>query len=821
MDWAGSFRYVFRRLSATPLFSGITLFTIAIAISANTAIFSVVNGVLLRPLPYPEPERLVGVWQTAPGLNIPDLNASPSTYFTYRADKQAFTDIGIWQGDTLSVVGMGEPEQVPALDVSDGVLPLLGVRPALGRIFTHTDDLPGSPKTALLSYGYWQRRFGGDHTVLGRRLQMDGEPREIIGMLPRDFRFLDRNADILVPLQLNERESFIGDFSYQALARLKPGVSLAQANADVARMLPIMVRKFRPAPGMNLEMLASARLGPNVRPLKQDVVGNVGPVLWILLGTVGVVLLIACANVANLLLVRTEGRQHELTICAALGASRWEMARPILLESVTLGLLGGAGGLALGYGAVHLLVALAPSHLPRLQEISIDSNVLAFTFFLSLLAGLLFGLIPVLKYTTPQLGMSLREGGRALSESRQRHRARNVLVVTQVALALVLLISSGLMIRSLQALKRVQPGFTQPEQIQTLRVYIPEAEAKDPVRVVRLWSEFVQRIAALPGVTAVGLSNSITMDGHTDNDPIFVEGLVNVETKIPPLRRFKFIGPGYFGAMGNPLLAGRDLTWTDSLEKRQVVVVSESFAREYWGRPSAALGKRIHETPKAPWREIVGVVGDERDDGPDQKASSLVYWPLLIDHLWGQENSVRRSLSFAIRSPRTGSSAFLDEIRKAIWSVNRNLPVAEVRTVREIYDRSMARTSFTLLMLALAGGMALLLGMVGIYGVISYAVALRTREIGIRMALGAQHRAVRRLFVQQALVLTSIGLAIGLVMALAETRLMSSLLFEVRPMDPITYGAVVILLAAAAWMASYWPARRATTVDPAEALRTQ
>jgi predicted permease len=335
-----------------------------------------------------------------------------------------------------------------------------------------------------------------------------------------------------------------------------------------------------------------------------------------------------------------------------------------------------------------------------------------------------------------------------------------------------------------------------------------------------MWSDFVQRVSAIPGVQAVGLSNSITMDGYTDNDPIFVEGRVNSEAKIPPIRRFKFIAPGFFKAMGNPVLAGRDLTWNDSLEERQVVIVSESLAREYWGSPGAALGKRIHESPKAPWREIVGVVGDERDDGPNKKASTIVYWPILIDHFWG-DNWVRRTMSFAIRSARTGSAGFLGEIRNAIWSVNRNLPIADVRTVREIYDKSMARTSFTLIMLALASGMALVLGIVGIYGVISYSIAQRTREIGIRIALGAQHGTVRRMFVQHALALTAIGVAVGLVVAIAETRVLSSLLFEVNSLDPLTYGAVAVLLALAAWIASYLPARKATTVDPAEALRAQ
>ncbi len=821
MDIRGELKQVFCKLGSAPLFTAITIVTIAIAIGANTAIFSVVNGVLLKPLAYPEPDRLIGVWQTAPGLNIEDLNASPATYFTFRAENKTFEDIGIWQGDALSITGVSEPEQVPAVDVSDGLLPLLGVRPALGHVFTHKDDLPGQPKTAMLSYGYWQRRFGGDRAVLGRRVMMDGEPREVIGILPRDFHFLDRPADVLVPLGLNEGESFIGNFSYQAIARLRPGVTIQQANADVARMLPIMIRKFKPAPGMSVQMFESARIGPNVRPLKKDVVGDIGPVLWLLMGTVGMVLLIACANVANLLLVRAEGRAQELTIRAALGASRWQIARQLLIESVTLGLIGGVCGLALAYGALRVLITLAPSNLPRLNEIVIDPAVLAFTLVVSLLAGLLFGLIPVVKYAGAQLGAALREGGRSLSDSRERHRARSALVIVQVALALVLQVSSGLMIRTLLALKQVHPGFSHPEQIQTVRVFIPESEAKDPVRVVRIWNEFVDRVAAIPGVKSVGLSNSITMDGRTDNDPVFAEGHNDSESKIPPIRRFKFVGPNSFKAMGNPILAGRDLTWADSVEKRRVVLVSENFAREYWGSPAAAIGKRIHETPKAAWREIVGVTGNEFDDGPNKKATAIIYWPMLIDTFWGENNSVRRSMSFAIRSARTGSAGFLQEVRSAIWSVNRNLPISDVRTVAEIYDKSMARTSFTLILLTVASGMALLLGLVGIYGVISYSIAQRTREIGIRIALGAQNGNVHRMFVQHALTLTAIGVGMGLVAAIAETRLLASLLFGVSLLDPLTYGAVAILLGVAAVIASYLPARKATNVDPIKALRAQ
>ncbi len=819
MNWQAQLKQTFRTLAGAPLLTGVIVLTIAIAIGANTATFSVVNSVLLRPLPYPESDRLVGVWQTAPGLGIDKLEASPATYFTYREENKTFTNIGIWQSDSLSITGLAEPEQVVALGASDGILPMLGVQPAIGRIFTHADDLPDRPKTAMLSYGYWQRRFGGERSVLGRRITMDGEPREIIGILPRNFSFLDQKAEVIIPLQLKEDHSVIGNFSYQAIARLKPGISLAQANADVARMIPIMLRKFRPSPGMSLQMEESIKLGPNVRPLKQDVVGDVGSVLWLLMGTVGIVLLIACANVANLLLVRAEGRQQELTIRAALGASRGRIAGQLLSESTVLGLLGGAVGLVLGYGALRLLIALEPSNLPRLNEIHIDPVVLGFTFLVALLAGLIFGSIPAIKYAGTRLGTSLREGGRSLSDSRERHRARSSLVIVQVALALVLLISSGLMIRTFQAIRQVQPGFTHPEQIQTLRINIPETAEKDPFRVARQWSELQESISHVPGVNSVGLSNSITMDEHQDHEPIFVEG--RPDSDIPVMCHVKFSGPGYFKAMGNSLLAGRDLTWEDNFKERQAIVVSENLAREYWGSSQAALNKRVRLTPQAPWYEIVGVAGNERDDGADKDAPEILYWPVLTGQFYGENHFVRRSMSFAIRSSRTGSANFLKEIRSAIWAVNRNLPIAEVRTMQEIYNKSMARTSFTLIMLALAGGVALLLGVIGIYGVISYSVAQRTREIGIRMALGAQHGSVRRLFVRHALMLTVIGVVLGLGGAMAVTRFLSSLLFGVHPLDPFTYGAGAALLISAAFIASYLPARKASAVDPVEALRAE
>jgi putative ABC transport system permease protein len=816
-----SLRHVYRRFLRSPGFTAITLITLAAGIGANTAIFSVINGVLLKPLPFRDPEALVGVWEAVDGLGIKDINASPATYFTFREESRTFEDVGLWRGDSVSITGSGEPERVDALAVTDGTLPILRVRPALGRFFSREDDLPRSPQTVVLSYGYWQSKYGGDPRVLGRRIIVDSEAHEIIGVLPRDFRFMDLHPSLVFPLRIDRAKAFIGEFSYLAIARLKPGVTLAQANADENRMLKLMLNKFPPAPGMSLKVFEELHFRANLRPLKQDVVGDIGKILWVLMGTVGIVLFIACANVANLLLVRAEGRQQELAIRAALGAGWRQIARELLLESMSLGAAGGALGLGLAYVLLRVLVAIGPSYIPRMEEISIDRTVLLFAVVISLGAGLLFGLAPVFKYAGARVSGALREGGRTLSHGRERRRARSVLVVVQVALALVLLIGSGLMIRTFQALSRVQPGFTRPEEVLTVRVSIPDAQVPKPEQVVRMQKDILDRISAIPGVRSVSAGNSVTMDGNNDNDPIFVEGRQYREGEIPPLRRYKFVLPGMFKTLGNPLLAGRDVTWTDIEQHRSVVLVSENLAREYWRDPAAAVGKRIRENPKGVWREIIGVAGNEHDDGVSRKAPGIVYWPTVIEQFWQFPVIVRRDLAFAIRSSRTGSASLLSDVRGAVWSVNPNLPLADVRTLKSIYAKSMARTSFTLVMLAIAAGMALLLGIVGIYGVISYSVSQRTREIGIRIALGAPVEQVRQMFVRHGLALAAIGLVFGLAGAVALTRLMTALLFEVSPFDPLTYIAVSAALAAAAMLASYVPARRATVIDPVDALRAE
>ncbi len=766
-------------------------------------------------------ERLVDVSQSAPGIGFPNCPLSPSDYFSFHDDNRTFQQFGIWTGDTVSVTGLGAPEQVQALLVTEGTLNALGVQPILGRWFTPKDDAPGSPEPVILVYGYWQRRFGGDRSVIGRQIRLDGTPKEIIGVMPQSFRFLDMKPELIQPFRFDRAKTTLGNFSYQGIARLKPGVSLAQANTDVGRIIPLVNTRFPPPPGFTAKIFEDVKIFPKVQPLKQSVVGDLGKVLWVLMASIGVVLLIACANVANLLLVRADGRRQEIAVRAAIGASASQIAGELLIESTLLGLLGGAVGLVLAYGALQLLVNMAAANLPRIENITINPAVLLFTLVVSLVAGFLFGLIPVLKYAMPNVMPELRAGGRTLSQSREAQRTRSALVVLQVGLAVVLLIGSGLMIRTFQSLRRVQPGFQNAHELQAVHIYVPETQVKEPDQVIAMFREMERKLGGIPGVRSVAMANSVPTDGNTSTDLLYAEDKIYREGQLPPLRRFKFVAPGFFETMGTPLIAGRDFNWTEITARRPVAMVSENMAREMWNDPRSALGKRIREGMNDPWREIVGVVGDVHSDGPDKKAPTTVYWPVLLNNLYGNDVYLQRGVTFAIRSSRVGSESFLKEVREAIWSVNRDLPLAQIQTLEQIYRGSMARSSFTLVMIAIAGGMALLLGVVGIYGVISYSVSQRTREIGIRIALGAQRTSLQAMVVRNGVVLAAVGVAAGLLAAAGLTRFLSSFLYAVSPLDPATYCAVAIGLLTAAAAASYVPAHRASTVNPVDALRAE
>lgn len=817
-------KQVFRRLVRAPLFTTVTLITLVVGIGANTVVFSVIEGVLLKPLSYPNPDRLMGVWYKAPAIQIPKLNMAAFLYFIDREQNKTLEDIGMYDYDDFSLTGGAQPERVHGMDVTDGTLPLLGVKPAYGRLFARQDDQPNAAKTVILTYGYWQRHFGNDRSAVGRTLTLDGDARQIIGILPKDFHFLDDyQADVFVPMQIDRSKTKLGGFNSEGIARLKPGVTIEQASADLERLVPVAIRSFPPPEGFSVALFEQAHFGVDLHPLKNDVVGDVGNVLWVLMGSIILVLLVACANVANLLLVRVEGRRQELAIRSALGADRRSISAGLLLESLVLGCAGTVIGLALAFGVLRILVAAAPTGLPRLHEIGIDFKVLLFALGLALFVSFVISLIPVLKYSGVTASTGLREGGRALSQSRERHRARKALVVVQVALALVLLICSGLMIRTFFALAHVSPGFSDPNSLQTFDIYIPETQVPDAqrARVLGIEHDILSRLATIPGVSSVAITTNVPMSGSRSFDPIYSRDRTYKEGELPPLRRFKFISPGLFSTLGVPLVAGRDVTWPEEYEKRPVAIISENFAREYWGSPANAVGKFIHAGSTDPWHEVIGVVGNLYDDGVSQDPSSAVYWPLFQDNFDTQKEMVRRYVSFVIRSPRAGSAAFMSEIQRAVWSVDRDLPLAEPTTIGRLYTKSMARTSFTLIMLCVAGGMALLLGIVGIYGVISYAVSQRTREIGIRMALGAQRESLTSMFVRQGLLLTAIGVAFGVGAAFATMRLMASILFKVSPMDPVTYLLSTLSVVSIAWLACYLPSRRAAQVNPVNALRAE
>src|SRR6516162_5413928 len=755
-------RYSLRGLWKKPAFTAITVITIGLGIGATTAIFSVVNGILIKPLPYSEPESLVAVWHSGviQGTRFDNMNLSNAMYFAYREASQTFQNFGIWSGGFASVTGLGDPEQVPIISVTQEILPTLGVTPAVGRAFSSADDSPGAPQTVVLTYAYWQRRFGGDKSAIGKLLTIDSRPREIIGVMPPTFQFLNNAPQVILPLQLDRAKARSDAFNYLGIARLKPKVTLAQANGDVGRMLPIWAASN--GPGRN--MLDATKMAPALRPLKQDVVGDIAKLLWVVMGTVAIVLLIACANVANLSLVRTAARHHELAIRAALGAGWARIARELLIDSLILALAGGALGLSLAYAGLRLLLKIGPSNLPRLTEISIDPLVLLFALGISLASGLLFGLAPVLNYALPHID-SLRSA-RTTTLSRERHRFQNGLAVVQITLALVLLVCSGLMIRSFDALRSVNPGFTNPEKIQMFRISIPAGQVAEPERMVHMQNDILDKVAAIPGVASAAFASGMPMERPQSNSAVWIEGQT-FDGQIPPIRRNKVISPGLFKTQGTPIVAGRDFAWSDVYESHRVAIVSENMAREVWGGAAAALGKRIDVGRNGQWSEVIGVAGDLYDNGVQEKPPGIVYSRASIDRF------PSRSVTFAVRSNRTGTEGLLNEIRTAVWSVNPNFPLAQVRSLSDVYGQSMARTSFTLTMLAIAGSMALALGIVGIYGVISYTVSQRRREIGIRLALGAQQRAVRRRFVRQGFVLACVGVAAGLVVAVPLTRLMS------------------------------------------------
>lgn len=803
-------RYALRMIRMNPGFSAAVILSLALGIGANTAIFSVVNAVLIRPLPYPEPESLVGVFNSGviQGETFNDMGLAEGMYAGLKEHSKTFQEFGVWSSGTATVTGLGDPEQIKTVLMTQGVLPALDTRPFLGHRFSIEDDTPGTPETVILSHSYWMRRFGGDERALGRTVVIDFVPRQVIGVMPRTFRFLDLSPDVLLPQRFARVNPPFGDFSYYGIARLKPGITIDLANQDATRVLnQIIPEKLR-------SFAERARLKSNLRPLKRDVTGDIGTVLGVVMGALGLVFLLVCANVANLVLVRAQARTQEFAIRAALGAGWGRIARDLLVESLTLGLSGGASGTALAYGAVRILKMQDLTTIPRLAEVSIDAATLAFGLACSVAGSLLFGLIAVFKCRIPGNIFSARGASMSLDQL----RAQNVLVVAQVALALVLLVASGLLIRTFLALRGVHPGFTHPERIQTIRIVIPNTQASEPERVARMQAEIVENVSRLPGVEVAAFADGLAMDADYRNGTLIAVEDKFVPGQPPPNRRVKYVSPGLFAAQGTRLLAGRDFTWEDLSNRRLVAIVSESMARENWGESNAALGKRLGSP--GTWSEVVGVVEDVHDDGAHRPAPPIVYFRTGVHAPWpDRPPTIRRGLTLAIRSGRANTESFLREVATAIHGVNPNLPLAQVRTLDDVYRRSMARTSFTLALLGIAGTMALALAVIGVYGVLAYAVGQRRREVSIRVALGAQPNQVTGLFLRRGILLACVGGIVGVAAAMGLSRWVSSLLFGVTALDPATYVASALIVFAAALIASYIPARRALSVSPMESLR--
>jgi predicted permease len=824
-------RYALRGLARRPAFTFAAVVTLALGIGATTAIFSVVYSVLIKPLPYPNADELVQVRYSAPRYG--SLPSPPSLYFTYRDEARTFASGGLWQPGGITLTGLGEAERVNALRVSDGILRALSVQPMRGRWFTEDEYRPeaGGPAPVILSYAIWQRRFGGDEAVIGRQLssgevllegtdnRMDSRPAQVVGIMPPDFRFLELTPqpDVILALQLSPPvQPVTGEnYNFGSLIRLKPDVTLAEAQTDVERMLSLWLE------AVPVEAREENRVIGTVRPLKEELVGSIASTLWVLMGAIGAVLLVACANIANLMLVRADGRRQELAVRAALGARRARIARESLVESLVLGAVGGVLGLVLAYLGLKVLVAVGPSTLPRLRDIGVYLPVLAFAVAVSLASTLLFGSITAIKdaLSVATLNSLVPRGA---TRSRERSATRSALVVAQVALALVLTVSAALMIRTFQALRDVDPGFADPATVQTVRVPLPQVLFAGPEQRLVVQHEMLDKIAAIPGVAAAGFTENLPLERFASNTlSVEIEGQTPAGDT-PPARRNKYVSPGYFEAMGTRIIAGRDITWSDIEAGGNVALISEDFAREVAAEPGQALGKRIRlPLNSSIWREVIGVVQRVHETGLYEEAPSIVYWPALVESMFGDRAYAPPNVAFVIRSERAGTAGLAAEIRQAIRSVNGSVPVAAERTMQELYSGSLVRTSFALVMLAIAGGMALFLGAVGIYGVIAYVVSQRAREIGIRAALGAEPQQIKEMFVLQGLALSGVGVVVGLVVAAGVARLMSSVLFGVGPMDPVAYVVAVGVIIAAAALASYLPARRAAAIDPIETLRAE
>jgi predicted permease len=808
------FRYSVRKLLKSPGFTLVAIVTLALGIGANTAIFSVVNGVLLRPLAFRDPGRLVRVWHVPPAKSFPGMTefaVSAANYLDWQRQNRVFEKMAIYSYRGFTLTGGDKPERVDATAVSGDFFTTLGVAPMLGRVFSPDEDQPGRANVVVLSYAFWREHFGSNAGIVGHDVTLDGQNYRVAGVMPADFRYPDF-AQVWTPMAWTEKERAVrGEHHYVVIARLKPGVPVPQAQAEM-NLISSRLEQMYPADDKGW--------GAVVIPLHNDLVQDVRPALLVLLGAVGFVLIIACVNVANLALARTFGRRKEIAIRTALGATSGRVMRQIMVETVLLALAGGALGLAWARWGVQLILGYLGDRLPHSTEVGIDGTILAFTAIVSLLTGIAAGVLPGLRLSRSNVNRALKEGlGRTDSDS-GNNRTRNVLVVAEVAFSLMLLVGAGLMLRSFQLLHEVNPGF-EAQGVLTMTASVSRTEFSDASQQGRFFDQVLDRVRSLPGVEAAGVVDDIPLNDQGSHQPIAIEGRPVVAMSEQPEVDVRVVSPGYLTAMRIPVLRGRNLSEADVAGRPGAVLISESMAKDFWPGEDA-LGKHLTMTffPGMA-REVVGIVGDVKLDGLNQtRPSTLLYVP--VDQLSTPSTGGWRSfpMTLVVRSA-TSPSNMVSAVSNAIHQVNAGMPLRDILTMEDVVANSLSPQRFNMLLLGAFAGLALLLASIGIYSVLSYSVKQRVQEIGIRLALGASIRDVIRMIVVQGMKPALLGMAIGAAGALALGRLLSSMVYGVKTTDPLTFLAVAVLLALIALAASVVPAYRAAKVDPLVALRCE
>ena len=805
MQLGTDLRQAARSLMRRPAFTIVAALTLALGIAANVAIFAVINGVLIRPLPYPESETIVSIQHHAPGLNLPELENSPGTLAIYRRHARSFSSIAGVQENSRNLTGGVQPVRVQVAEVTPSWFDVMQVQPLRGRRFVEADADTLAPPVALLTYEGWQAQFGGREDVVGSLVQIDGESTEVIGILPRRA-YTNPDMSVLLPSFIDP-DGPIGTFGIVGIARLAPGVTLETAQAEVTQLQSRIPEQSNGE--MTMEVLQRFGWSASLQTLRERITGDVRPALLVVLGTVAFLLLVACASVANLFLVRAESRQRESGLRLALGASRVRLAASFLSESMVLGIAGGVIGMVLAAFGVRALIAAAPPELPRLHEVSVDATVLGFALVLSVFAGLLFGLLPLPQQLGAPLQQLVRDGRG--SAGRDRQRVRKTLIVAQIALALVLLTGSMLMLRSFEQLRSVDPG-VDPAGVLTMGVSMGDGVTR--LAATQGYQRITDEAAALPGVAHAGVVNALPLDPDGTNGGSFlIESRPRAEDAIPPVAFYSAISAGYFEAIGTTLQQGRSVERADIEQARPVVWVSESFARDFLD--GNALGERIRPDNASDWMEIVGVVRDVRTFGLREPIRPMMYIPMTLPIGSMQVGSMTLVM-------RTGGdpAALAPAARAAVQRAEPNVPITTARPMAAVVRESMADTAFTTTILMIAAVVALALGAIGLYGVIGYVVAQRTQEIGVRIAIGAAPQEVRRMVLREGMVLALVGVVIGTVAAALLTRGLESVLYDVSRLDPLTFVVVPIVLLVTSALAAWVPARRAAAIAPLEALRT-